>query len=100
MLGLSENDRFLLNILQSTIRWLLCPEDTAVLEKFLVAVHTQDPVTSVPSGHLTRDRLKFHRLWIREKTIAGTLFTVVHFFLSKGNFLLKHILCESFIKSK
>lgn len=64
MLGLSENDRFLLNILQSTIRWLLCPEDTAVLEKFLVAVHTQDPVTIVLSGHLSRDRLKFHRLWM------------------------------------
>ena len=64
MLGLSENDRFLLNILQSTIRWLLCPEDTAVLEKFLVAVHTHDPETSVLSGHLTRERLKSHHLWV------------------------------------
>ena len=46
--------------------------DTALLEKFLVAEHTQDPVTSVLSGHLTRDRLKSHHLWVlMRKSLQG-----------------------------
>lgn len=57
-MGWGENDRFLLNILKVKIRWLFSPEDTTFLEKLLVAIDTQDPVTSVLSEHLNKDRTK------------------------------------------